>query len=347
MVRTGSRQLDLSRQQILAYRRRVQALEGRLPPGGDSLGRAASAGLQDSVPRSALHSLHARVEGVAPDAWEDPALVQVWGPRYTVYVVPAGDHVRFTLARLPERGRIRERAFDLAARLHEHLAGGRARVDDVGAALAVHPNSLRYASLTGTVLIRWNGARQPEIWTVPHPEIDETTALRELIRRYLHVFGPSTVESIVRWGGLDLPPAMAAFDALRPSLVSVRTGLDEAHILEEDEPAFRAPPARTAAARLLPSGDPYCLLWNADRELLVPDAGARADLWTSRVWPGAVLVGGEIVGTWRRAKATVVVTSWRPLSSAEQQAVEAEAAMLPLPDFTTPAVVQWDDTSLL
>ena len=57
----------------------------------------AAAGLQDSVPRSALHSLHARVEGISHDAWEDPALVQVWGLRYTTYVVPAGDHAAFTL----------------------------------------------------------------------------------------------------------------------------------------------------------------------------------------------------------------------------------------------------------
>ena len=29
-------------------------------------------------------------------------------------------------------------------------------------------------------------------------------------------------------------------------------------------------------------------------------------LWTPRVWPGALLVEGEVVGTWRRAQATVV-----------------------------------------
>ena len=102
--------LDLSREQILGFRRRVQLLDERLPSGGDSLRRAAWAGLQDSVPRSALHSLHARVEDVAPDAWEDPALVQVWGPRYTAFVVPADAHAAFTLARLPLKGRIRDRA---------------------------------------------------------------------------------------------------------------------------------------------------------------------------------------------------------------------------------------------
>ncbi len=323
--------LELTREEILAYRRRAQFLDERLPPAADSLRRAATPGLQDSVPRSALHALHARVEGVAPDAWEDPALVQAWGPRYTAYVVPAGEHLPFTLGRLPEQGRLRQRAEDLAVRMDEHLRGRRLPMDPIGAALGVHPNSLRYAALTGTVLIRWAGARQPIVWTIPRSDLTPREALRELARRYLHSLGPSTVESFVRWGGLEAQPAMAAFEALRPSLVTVRTPLGEAQILAEDEPLLRET-SSPATARLLPSGDPYYLLWGEDRELLVPDAARRAELWTSRVWPGAVLVDGEIVGTWRRARRIVAIAPWRRLSSNETEAVEAEAASLPLPD---------------
>jgi hypothetical protein len=335
--------LDLSRDQVLAFRRRVQALEKRLPPGPDSLRRAAWSGLQDSVPRSALHALHARVEGVAADAWADPALVQVWGPRYTAYVVPAGEHAPFTLGRLPEKGRMRERAEDLAARLDEHLRGRKAPMDPAGEALGVHPNSLRYAALTGTVLIRWAGARQPTVWSVPRPDLTPAQALQELVRRYLHFLGPSTVESFVRWGGVDGPAAAAAFEALGGELLPTRTPLGEGRILAEDEPTFRHLIGPTAAARLLPSGDPYYLLWGANRELLVEDPVRRAELWTSRVWPGALLVGGEIAGTWRRAKAIVEVTSWRRLSGAEREAVEVEAATLPLPDVIVPPVVRWRD----
>ena len=335
--------LALTRDQVLAYRQRVQALDRRLPPGPGSLRRAASIGLQDSVPRSALHSLHARVEGVGPDAWEDPALVQVWGPRYTAYVVPAREHLPFTLGRLPERGGIRVRAEELAARLAALLDGGRMLMDDAGHALGVHPNSLRYAALTGTVLIRWGGARQPTVWTVPPPEIDAAEALQELVRRYLHAYGAGSVDAFVRWGGVDRPAAVAAFEALGASLLAVRTPAGEGWTLADDEPALRASPGPMAAARLLPSGDPYYLLWGADRELVVLDPARRATLWTSRVWPGALLVGGEIVGTWRRARAAVVATPWRPMSLQEREAVEREAATLPLPDVSVPPVVRWDD----
>jgi hypothetical protein len=338
----GQHPLEVTREQILAFRRQVQALDQRLSPGADSLRHAAWAGLQDSVPRSALHSLHARVEGVAADVLDDPSLVQVWGPRFTAYVVPSGDHALFTLGRMPAKGRMPARAEDVATRAEAQLAGRTLRVDEVADALGVG-NGIRYATLTGRVLIRWAGAREPTMWAVPRPEMSAAQALQELARRYVHVFGPTTVDAFVRWGGLDVPAAMAAFDALAPTLLPVRTPLGDAQVLAEDVPMIRQPPMPTESARLLPSGDPYYLLWGADRALLVPEAAPRQELWTTRVWPGAVLVGGEIVGTWRRAKARVVVKPWRRLSLQERTTVEAEATSLPLPEVRATATVEWDE----
>jgi hypothetical protein len=100
---TGAR-LNLTREQILAFRRRAGALDERLPRGPRSLRRAAWAGLQDSMPRAALLSIHARVEGTEPSTWEDPSLVQLWGPRYHTYVVAARDLALFSLGRLPDDG---------------------------------------------------------------------------------------------------------------------------------------------------------------------------------------------------------------------------------------------------
>ncbi|HEX4519769.1 MAG TPA: crosslink repair DNA glycosylase YcaQ family protein, partial [Gaiellaceae bacterium] len=135
--------------------------------------------------------------------------------------------------------------------------------------------------------------------------------------------------------------ARATFDGLGTALTPVRTPIGDAWILARDEQAFREPPGPTAGARLLPSGDAYYLFWGAGRELLVPDAAQRAELWTTRVWPGAVLVAGEIVGTWRRARAEVSIQSWRRLTRAEGDAVEAEAASLPLPGVESEMVVHW------
>src|SRR5687768_16413669 len=101
-------QLDLTRSQILAFRRHVGALDERLPAGPRSLRRASWAGLQDSMPRAALLSIHARVEGTGPSIWEDPSLVQLWGPRFSTYVVPARDRALFSLGRLPDDTRRRQ-----------------------------------------------------------------------------------------------------------------------------------------------------------------------------------------------------------------------------------------------
>jgi hypothetical protein len=334
--------LELTRAQILAFRRRVGALDERLPSGARSLRRAAWAGLQDSMPRAALLSIHARVEGARPSSWEDPSLVQVWGPRFSVYVVPARDHAIFTLARHPDGGPGRERAEEMAARIHAFLAGRRLSDNEVATGLGVR-NALRYATTTGTVLIRWAGARAPVVWTVPRPDIDPLEARRELARRYLHVYGPTTPEAFATWAGIGAAESGAAFVSLGRSLVAVRTPIGDAWLLARDEPVVREEVGPSAPARLLPSGDAYYLLQGADRELLVPDAARRSALWTSRVWPGAVLVDGEIVGTWRRAHANLSVEPWRPLAPAEREAVEAEALSLPLPGVEGRIRVRWDE----
>jgi len=338
----GSR-LSLARPQILAFRRHVGALDERLPRGRRSLRRAAWAGLQDSMPRAALLSIHARVEGTEPSTWEDPSLVQLWGPRFSAYVVAARDLAVFSLGRLPDDAKGRQLAEDLATRLQALLGGARMPYAEAGSALGEHHNRLRYAAPTGTVVIRWDGARQPTIWTVPPPQVDPRAARLELARRYLHVFGPTTPEAFAEWAGIGPPQGRAAFDALRRSLTPVRTPVGDAWILTRDEPTFRAVPGPAAPARLLPSGDAYFLLQGADRELLVPNADRRRALWTPRVWPGALLVEGELTGTWRRARATVTVQTWRRLSRAARDAVEAEAGSLPLPDLRGRILVRWTD----
>jgi hypothetical protein len=320
----------------------VGALDERLPPGAPSPRQAAWAGLQDSMPRAALLSIHARVEGAGPSSWEHPSLVQLWGPRYQVYVIAARDLAVFSLGRFPDDAKGRRRAEDMAARLHAHLDGATMGYGEAGRALGVDPNALKYAATTGTVLIRWAGARAPTIWSVPPAGDDPLKARLELARRHLRVFGPSTPAAFARWAGISAREGVAAFDSLRRSLAAVRTPLGDAWILTRDEPVVRADPGPAAPARLLPSGDAYFLLQGDDRALLVPDADRRNQLWTPRVWPGAVLLDGEIRGIWRRAHDTVTIQSWGRPSRAERQAVEAEAAALPLPGIDGRIIVRWN-----
>ncbi|HEX3090566.1 MAG TPA: crosslink repair DNA glycosylase YcaQ family protein [Ilumatobacteraceae bacterium] len=339
------RPLQVTRAQILAFRRRVGHLDERLAPGSASLRAAAWAGLQDSMPRAGLLSMHARVEAVEPNTWEDPSLIQVWGPRFHVYLVAERDRAVFTLGRLPDLRSSRRVAEQTADQLEAFLDGRRMTFAAAGRAMGVPPNTLRYAGPTGRVAMRWDGARQPTVWMVPPPSVDPVDARLELARRHLHVFGPATPETFAAWAGTGISPGRgrATFEALAESLTPVRTPLGDAWILTEDEEMLRTSIASAAApARLLPSGDAYFLLQGAERELLVPDAGQRAELWPTRVWPGAVLVDGEIAGTWRRAGAAVKVQAWRRLPSKARDAVELEAQSFPVPELQGRMRVDWE-----
>src|SRR5437016_2181117 len=143
MAGSAQSRLRVTRQQILAFRRRVGALDERLPEGSESLRRAAWAGLQDSMPRAALLSLHARVEGVESSTWEDSSLAQLWGPRYHTYVVAKRDFALFSLGRVPDNAKSRLRAERMAEQLHAHLDGTRMTDREAAGALGVG-NSLRY-----------------------------------------------------------------------------------------------------------------------------------------------------------------------------------------------------------
>ncbi|HET9852815.1 MAG TPA: crosslink repair DNA glycosylase YcaQ family protein [Candidatus Limnocylindrales bacterium] len=337
--------LKVDRDQILAFRRRVQALDERLPMSARSLRVAAWAGIQDSMPRAAVLAIHARVAGTEPETWADPALAQIWGPRFSAFVVPAQDVPIFTVGRYPDDARGRRVAEDMAAKVADHLQGRRLTDRAISAATGLG-NGMRYGTTTGTLRIRWEGARAPLVWTVPRPEISPLDARIELARRFLHVFGPSKEAAFAHWAGVGAAQGREAFDRLagdRGGLVAVRTPIGDGWLLATDEVDMRAKPGPTAPARFLPSGDPFYMFWGADRELLVPDATRRAELWTSRVWPGALLVDGQISGVWRRAGPDVTIDPWRRMTASERLAVESDAATMPLPGLKRPIRVRWPD----
>ena len=333
--------LKLSRQQILAFRRRASELDARVPADPATLRRAAWAGLQDGMPRAALLSLHARLDGIGPSTLDHPALAQLWGPRYATYVVAAEDFAVFSLGRLPEDARGRERAERTAARIHAHLGDRRETDREVGRALRIG-NSLRYATTTGTIAIRWASSRRaPRVGRRPWPRRPGGGAPGARPASPC-VFGPTTAERFARWAGIGKRSAIGTYASLASELVPVRTPLGDELLLAADEAASRDADDSPRGVRLLPSGDTTFLLDGAERELLLPKADERQRLWTPRVWPGALLVDGEIRGTWRRAQHTVRIETWTRLSRDAREAVGVEARSLPLPGLEREIEVVWE-----
>jgi hypothetical protein len=104
-------------------------------------------------------------------------------------------------------------------------------------------------------------------------------------------------------------------------------------LLADDRDVVGAAPAGTIeGVRLLPPGDPF--LQSPDREVLVPDPTHRRRLWRSRHAPGALLIDGEVVGTWRArrkpSRVDVAVEPFHPLTSDAHTAIDDAAQALAL-----------------
>jgi len=316
----------VDREAVLAFRAGANHLCVRLPAG--SLAAAAHPGLQDSSPRSAVLALHARVEDVRPNDWESDALVQVWGPRGAVYVVPKRDVGVFTLGVLPrDRARRAEREA-VADAVLEALG----RREMTGSDLTQHiPDidhvAVRLANATGRLRIRWDG-RDTTVTAARRPRGGAEPARLELLRRHLRCVGPSTPEGFRWWAGLERDDAERTWAGVGDELAEVDVKGTAAWLLADDVGALRRA-RQMRGVRLLPPGDPY--LGGADRDRLVPQAAHRRAVWPPKnVWPGALLVDGEVAGTWRRQVRRVTITAWGALSTETRDAVEAEALSLPI-----------------
>jgi len=191
--------------------------------------------------------------------------------------------------------------------------------------------------MTGAVRIEWDGARTSWRLVEPPTEAPESARL-ELARRFLRSVGPSTPKEFAWWTGGwagsfgsatkgELSDAEQTFRSLEKELTEVELGGLKRRVLRSDISRLeRAAPVETV--RLLPPGDPY--LASADRALIVPQPRLRSELWPKSVWPGALMVNGEILGTWRRQVGRVTVRAWRPLEPEVKEAVEEEVSRMPI-----------------
>lgn len=325
----------VTRSQVLGYRLRANHLDQRLARG--DLDEAAYVGLQDSVPRSALLSLHARVEDVGFDAWEDPHLVQVWGPRGSVYVIPNDDFAVFTLGRLPRNADQRRTVEEDAQSLRDLLATS----DRSGLTTATGGSvrRVREAAATGTIRVRWDGT-SIEVWAAEPPGADVEACRLELARRYVHVFAPSTPSHFATWAGIHRQDAVDTWVALEGELIDVQVDRSVRQVLAgTDHRAIAGGDETPKTTRLLPPGDPYLLA--RDREFVVPNRQNRSLLWPQgNVPPGGLLVEGELAGTWRRQHHSFSISTWTSVANGAKDVIQAEVGEMP-PLGTGEPEVSW------
>lgn len=155
--------------------------------------------------------------------------------------------------------------------------------------------------------------------------VPETSAgAGRLLRGYLALHGPATLTEAAGYLGTTRTQAAPVWPA--DELVEVRVDGRAAFLPGDRVEALRNAP-EPDVVRLLPALDPY--LQARDRAVIVPEEAHRKDLWRVLGNPGAVLAGGDVVGSWRakaaRGALAVTVTGYRKLAGSVRAAVTDEA----------------------
>ena len=362
----GPAAVRLSRRQVLAHRVRVQSLDRDAGTIEDTA--VLDVGVQDSGPDGALWALALR--GVGDPRLQE--LVLAWTLRGAPHVYRRADLPSVARAVQPwSDADAGKRIFDAAKPLKAAGIGNLEALDHVAAALrevvtaptvkgdvsgalnarlaqpylrscrpcgAVHIHELpfRLAALRAGLELE-PGTSPPVLRPIAgFAMAEEAEPRHDVVRGYLHLLGPATPQDVA--GYLDAP--LAEVRRRWPAdAVPVEVDGRAAQALELDLPSLAdGGPVRTV--RLLGPFD--LLLQGRDRSLLVEDATRAKALWPVLGRPGAVLVDGELVGTWRPRQSAgrlrVLVDLWRELP--DRAAVEEQAVRLAAHRRVRPAGVE-------
>src|SRR5690348_13770166 len=293
--------------------------------------------------------------GVQHALWRERSLVKTFGPRGTVHLLPAADLPIWTgaLSALPSPVPIHPegvrftpgQADEVITAIGDALADAEMTVDELTEALADRPGPWavertmdafqgkwpRWRQLTSTAAHRGVLCFGPDrgrkiTYTNPHRWLpgfraaDGETALRTLVTRYLHAYGPATPAHFARWIGVPPRHAAALFGALASGLERVELDGETAWTRAGDT---GTPSEAHRGVRLLPYFDPYVVA-GQPRERLYPGAAAARALTPAGQagnYP-VLLVDGVVGGVWhqRRSgrKIAITVEPLRELTAAQR-----------------------------
>lgn len=315
--------MDVTREQALRFRYLQQGLSGQRSRGDCSV---LDVGVQDTGgPRAARWALALRGCDV-----DDARLVHAWTLRGAPHAYRRREVAQVAAATAPyDEADAAKRVFDAARSLREAgltvldaldtVAGHMRDVvveptvkGEVSTALtarlpppylrecrsceAVHAfeQPFRLAALRGGLELVPDTSppvlRRIDGWEGPATSVPDHL---DPIRAVVHLLGPATPGLVA--GFLDAPVRTVRRHWPHDTVEVVVDGAPREVLADDLEGLRAAPPAD--GVRLLGAFDPW--LQVRDRDLLVSDPDRRKDLWRTLGRPGGVLVGHELVGTWR------------------------------------------------
>lgn len=212
---------------------------------------------------------------------------------------------------------------EMSAALTERLGEGYVRWCARCEATHTYEQPFRLAALqAGLELVP--GTSPPVIHRIPRWRGVATTVPEHLdpVRAVLRLFGPATPTMVAAYVDAPVREVKARWP---DDVVPVEVEGSALEVLVDDLDGLLDPP-EADAVRLLGPFDLF--LQGRDRELVVPDADARKDLWRTIGRPGGVLLGHEVVGSWRpRSKGNrlqIAVNVWDGTGIPDGVAEQAE-----------------------
>jgi Winged helix DNA-binding domain len=342
--------MDITRDQVLAFRVHAQELDATTRSSSTDAA-VLDLGVQDTGPDGAPWALELRGYTPAVDdlftAWTLRGAPHVYRRAQAAAVAAAvtpyseADAAKriFDAARplkaagIPVLGaldRIAGEMRDIASKpivkgamsteLHRRLPEPYQRWCRVCEAVHLYEQPFRLSALHGGLELQ-PGTSPPVLqripgWRGPAKRVDPAL---DPVRAVLRLLGPATPKQVA--GYVDAP-VKDVKGHWPEDTVPVRVEGEERSVLEGDLEELVSPPDLSGVVRLLGPFD--LLLQTRDRELVVAAEADRKDLWRTLGRPGGVLVGHEILGSWRPrasgAKVRISVNAWAPLPDLTEQA---------------------------
>jgi hypothetical protein len=307
----------------------------------------------------------ANVSDVRRALWEDRELVKTFGPRGTVHLLAAADLPMWTgaLSALPSSVPehpdpvrfARDQADEVIAAIGDALSDSDLTIDELTEELRERLGEWAVERTMDAFQVKWPRWRQltstagqrgvlcfglpkgrnvtyahPRRWFPDFRPLAGPEALRSLVLRYLHAYGPATPEHLAKWLGIPPLTAVDLFASLGAELEPVQVEGDASWTAAGDTSTPREP---SRGVRLLPYFDSY-VVGGHPRERLFPGAAAKRALSPSGQagnYP-VVLVDGFVGGVWhaRRSGRHVAITvePLGPFSAAQRHDLEADVALV-------------------
>ena len=136
-------------------------------------------------------------------------------------------------------------------------------------------------------------------WT-GQPLTAREDAVRALVRKYLHCYGPATPDTFTGWLGCSAKQGRRMWGTTAEEMEPVTVLGKKAFILSEDRELLSGPFTAQRELLLLGGHDPF--LDQRDRLILQPDKSLHRQIWRLVTNPGVIVLRGEAIGIWTAKK---------------------------------------------